>query len=165
MRERRPSAPVAAVTTSGLVDFFERTSYERAVQGGDQMTVNAAFRQAVDARDLAAILAKFREDAVLHSPVSFHPFEGREAISHLFRILLEIFDEFRYTDELISADGRTVGLVFRARVGDRNAEGLDLLRFDEEGKVRELTVMVRPRSALEALFAAVASRLAASANP
>jgi len=67
-----------------------------------------------------------------------------------------------YTDELSSADGGTVGPVFRARVGTREVEGLDLLRFDEQGKVRELTVMVRPRSALEALFAAVGSRLAAA---
>jgi hypothetical protein len=103
-------------------------------------------------------------DAILHSPVSFKPFEGRDAISQLLRILMEVFDEFRYTDELSSADGGSVGLVFRARVGTREVEGLDLLRFDEQGKVRELTVMVRPRSALEALFAAVGSRLAAAAG-
>jgi len=126
------------------------------------MNAHATFREAVDARDLAAILARFREDAILYSPVSFKPFEGKHAISHLIGILLEVFDEFRYTDELASADGHTVGLVFRARVGTRDVEGLDLLRFDAEGKVRELTVMVRPRSALEALFAAVAARLGAT---
>ena len=128
------------------------------------MNAHAAFRQAVDARDHAALLALFRADAILHSPVSFKPFEGRDAISQLLRILMEVFDEFRYTDELSSAGGCTVGLVFRARMGTREVEGLDLLRFDEQGKVRELTVMVRPRSALEALFAAVGSRLAAAAG-
>jgi hypothetical protein len=123
----------------------------------------AEFRSAVDARDLSALLARFRDDAVLRSPVSFTPFEGREAIGQLLRILLEVFDEFRYTDELSADDRRTIALVFRARVGDRDVEGLDLLRLDDAGKIRELTVMVRPRSALEALFAAVAARLSASA--
>ena len=96
--------------------------------------------------------------------MSFKPFEGREAIGQLLGILMQVFDEFHYTDELVSPDGCTAGLVFRAQVGTKNVEGLDLLRFDEEGKVRELTVMVRPRSALEALFAAVGSRLAAAAG-
>lgn len=126
------------------------------------MNAHAAFREAVDARDHAALLALFREDAILQSPVSFKPFEGRDAISQLLRILIEVFDEFHYTDELSSADGRTVGLVFRARVGTRKVEGLDLVRFDEQGQIRELTVMVRPRSALETLFEAVGSRLAAA---
>jgi hypothetical protein len=128
------------------------------------MNAHSAFRQAVDARDHAGLLALFRADAILQSPVSFKPFEGREAIGQLLGILMEVFDEFHYTDELCSSDGRTVGLVFRARVGARDVEGLDLLRFDEQGKVRELTVMVRPRSALEALFAAVGTRLAAAGS-
>jgi hypothetical protein len=45
-------------------------------------------------------------------------------------------------------------------VGDREVEGLDLIRLGESGRIRELTVMVRPRSALEALLAEVGSRLA-----
>ncbi len=127
------------------------------------MNAHAAFRRAVDARDLPALVALFRDDALLWSPVSFKPFEGRAAIQHLLEILFAVFEEFHYTDELRADDDRTAALVFRARVGGRDVEGLDLLRFDGDGKVRELTVMVRPRSALEALFAAVGARLAASA--
>ena len=50
----------------------------------------------------------------------------------------------------------------RARVRNRDVEGLDLIRFDEAGLIRDLTVMVRPRSGLEALLAEVAPRLAAA---
>lgn len=118
------------------------------------------FRKAVEVRDLEAMTAVFAEDAVLHSPVVFRPFEGRAAIGRLLEILLEVFEDFRYTDELEAADG-TKGLVFRARVGDREVEGIDLIRFDGEGRIRDFTVMVRPRSALEALLAEVGARLAA----
>lgn len=125
------------------------------------------FRKAVEAGDLDAMLAPFAEDAVLHSPVTFQPFEGREAIRALLGILLEVFRDFRYTDELASADGDTHALIFRARVGDpergeRELEGLDLIRFDDGGRIRDFTVMVRPRSALEALLGEVAPRLAAA---
>lgn len=123
------------------------------------MADREAFRRAVEARDLDAMAASFEEDAVLHSPVTFQPFEGRPAIRHLLGILLEVFADFRYTDQLEAADG-TRALVFRARVGDRDLEGLDLLRFSDSGRIRDFTVMVRPRSALEALLGEVGARLA-----
>lgn len=120
---------------------------------------HGAFRAAVERSDLGAMLDVFAEDAVLHSPVTFRPFEGREAIRVLLGILLEVFEDFRYTDELQAADG-TRALIFRARVGAKDLEGLDLIRFDTAGRIRDFTVMVRPRSALEALLAAVGPRLA-----
>ena len=119
------------------------------------------FRKAVEAGDLEEMMAQFAEDAVLHSPVTFKPFEGRAAIQQLLTILLDIFQDFRYTDELEAQDG-TAALIFRARVGDRDLQGLDLIRFDEAGLIRDLTVMIRPRSAIEALLAEVGPRLAAS---
>ena len=119
-----------------------------------------SFRRAVEARDLDQMMDAFAEDALLHSPVSFKPFEGRAAIRQLLGILLQVFREFRYTDELVSEHG-TRALIFRARVADRELEGLDLIRFGNSGLIEDFTVMVRPRSALEALFGEVASRLAA----
>ena len=119
------------------------------------------FRKAVEAHDLEGMIATFAEDAVLHSPVTYKPFEGRAAIRQLLAILFETFQDFRYTDELEAEDG-TRALVFNARVGDRDLQGLDLIRFDDSGLIRDLTVMVRPRSALEALMAAVGPRLAGS---
>lgn len=121
----------------------------------------SAFRKAVEGRDLDGMVAALADDAVLHSPVTFTPFEGKAAVAELFAILLEVFEDFRYTDQLEASDG-TLGLVFRAHVGDREAEGVDLLRFDETGRIRDFTVWVRPRSAVEALLAAVGPRLAAS---
>jgi hypothetical protein len=119
------------------------------------------FKKAVAERNIDDLTAAFAEDAVLHSPITVKPFEGRAAIVQLLAILIEVFDEFRYTDELTGEDG-TCGLVFRARVGDRDVEGIDILRFNAEGSIRDLTVMVRPRSASEKLLAEVGSRLAAA---
>ena len=124
------------------------------------MSAHASFRAAVEAGDHAGMVAAFAPDALLRSPVSFKPFEGREAISQLLAILLETFEDFRYTDEF-EADGKAA-LVFRARVGDRELEGLDLIRFDEDGQIAELTVMVRPLSAVIALAEAVGPKLAAA---
>jgi hypothetical protein len=89
------------------------------------------------------------DDVVFHSPVTFKPFEGREAVGTLLGVVSRTFEDFRYTDEL-DADG-CKALVFGARVGDKQVEGLDLLRFDDDGKIADFTVMVRPLSAAMAL--------------
>ena len=122
---------------------------------------HGTFRQAVEGHDLQGMIAAFAEDAVLNSPASHAPFEGIAAISVLLKILSEVFKDFHYTDQLEAADG-TRALIFRARVGDRDVQGLDLLRFDASGRIRELTVMVRPHSGLEALIREVGPRLAAA---
>lgn len=126
------------------------------------MNDRRAFRRAVEAHSLEALISLFREDAVLHSPITFQPFEGKAAIRRLLGIIFEVFQDFHYTDELDAADGMTKILVFRAKVKNRDAEGIDLVRFDEAGMVRDLTVMVRPRSSMEALLAEVQPRLVAA---
>jgi hypothetical protein len=50
--------------------------------------------------------------------------------------------------------------VFRARVGDKDVEGLDLIRDDADGKIADFTVMVRPASALMALGQAMGPKVA-----
>jgi SnoaL-like protein len=124
------------------------------------MSAHAAFRAAVEAGDHDGMVAALAPDAVLNSPVSFKPFQGRETVSKLFAILLETFEDFSYTDEF-ETDGKAA-LVFRARIGDRELQGLDLFRFDADGQIAELTVMIRPLSAVIALAEAVGPKLAAA---
>jgi hypothetical protein len=49
--------------------------------------------------------------------------------------------------------------VFEARVGDRELQGVDILRFDSDGRVREMIVMVRPMSGMHALAEAMQRQL------
>ena len=121
------------------------------------MTESHPFRTAAEGRDVDAMVELLTPDVVLNSPVKFKPFEGREAVRALFNVLFEVFEDFRYTDEL-SGDG-VHALIFRARVGDREIEGLDLLRPGPDGAIAEITVMVRPQSGLQAVGEAVGRRL------
>lgn len=115
------------------------------------------FRQAVEARDVDAMVDALTDDVKFHSPVAHTPFEGREQVRGLFTALFETFEDFHYTDEL--EDGDTHALIFRARVGDKQLQGLDFLRLDGEGKIYEFTVMVRPASGLMALGQAMAPKV------
>jgi hypothetical protein len=109
----------------------------------------AAFRAAVERRDLDAALALLADDVVFRSPAVFKPYEGRETVATILRTVFGVFEDFRYTDEL-AGDG-VHALIFEARVGDRSLQGLDLIRPDAEGRIAEFTVMVRPASGLMAL--------------
>ena len=118
------------------------------------------FRKAVEAQDIDAAVACLAPDVVLHSPVTFKPFEGREAVQGLFTILFRTFEDFRYVGEFRSADGSDV-LHFRTRVGDRDVEGIDMLHYGGEGLIDDFTVFVRPLSAVTALRDAIGAQLAA----
>ena len=112
------------------------------------MTESHPFRLAVEAKDLEAAKETLREDVVLHSPILFRGFEGRDVVMQVLTHVAATLEDFTYLDEL--ADERTVMLRFKARVGDRELEGIDFLELDEDGKVAELTVFMRPLSAITA---------------
>jgi SnoaL-like domain len=108
-----------------------------------------AFRAAVEAKDLAAAGDILADDVTFRSPVVFKPYEGREPTLVVLGAVVQVFEDFRYTGQAESDE--LAVLTFAARVGDRELEGVDILRFDEDDRVRELTVMVRPMSGMHAL--------------
>ena len=74
--------------------------------------------------------------------------------------MIEVFEDFEYTDELQSEN--THALIFKARVGDKQLQGLDHLTLDGDGLVTELAVMIRPLSGLIAVAQAMGARLEAA---
>jgi SnoaL-like protein len=118
------------------------------------------FRDAIERGDLDGMVETLADDVVLHSPVSFKPFEGREAVAQLFEILVRTFEDFRYTDDLPGEEVHA--MIFRARIGDREVEGLDLIRPGPDGRIADFTVMVRPLTGVVALAEAVGPQLAAA---
>jgi hypothetical protein len=85
------------------------------------------------------------------------PYEGKQTVDGILRLVTTVFENFRYTNEW--RDGRTTILFFEANVGDRELQGIDILEEDDDGKVARFTVMIRPLSGLQALAAAMAARL------
>jgi SnoaL-like domain len=116
------------------------------------------FRTAAERKDFSAIDELFAEDVVFRSPVVFKPYQGREAVAMLLAAVALVFEDFRYTDQVETGDTAVLG--FSARVGDRELDGIDLLRFDGGGRVSELAVYVRPLSGANALAAAMQRMLA-----
>jgi len=120
------------------------------------------FREAIERRDLDALMALFAEDVVFRSPVVYAPYRGREHVGALLAEVAQVFEDFSYTHQIGAPEGADHALVFRARVGDREVEGCDFVHVDESGLIDELFVMVRPLSGATALAEAMARRLGAA---
>jgi hypothetical protein len=120
----------------------------------------ARFRAAVERRDIDAARELFAQDIVFHSPITFHPFVGRETVTRLLVLVEQTFEGFRYTDELQAGDAHA--LIFRASVASRELEGIDLLRFDGAGLIADFTVMLRPLSGLMPFAQAMGEKVAAA---
>jgi hypothetical protein len=124
----------------------------------DAKAVAERFRTAVEARHLEGMIELLSPTVVFNSPVAFKPYRGNETVAAVLTAVFETFEDFRYVDEL---EGEELhALVFEARVGDRTLQGIDLIRATSDGRIAELTVMIRPASALMALGEAMRPKVA-----
>jgi hypothetical protein len=115
------------------------------------------FRAAAEGKDFSAIDELFTEDVAFRSPVVFKPYEGREAVAMLLGAVAQVFEDFRYTDQVETGD--SAALFFSARVGERELDGIDYLQFDSDGRVNRMAVYVRPMSGVHALADAMKRKL------
>ncbi|MEV4677045.1 MULTISPECIES: nuclear transport factor 2 family protein [Actinomadura] len=133
------------------------------------MTAAGTFRTAVEAKDLAAVTRALDPGIEFRSPVMVRPYRGRDAVTALIAVLFEVFEDFRYLDDLVSRvpDGPgppAQALIFDARVLGKEVQGLDWLRFGDTGLVTGLTVMVRPLPAAMTLARVVGRRMEEAAG-
>ncbi|HEY1973456.1 MAG TPA: nuclear transport factor 2 family protein [Pseudonocardia sp.] len=119
----------------------------------------AKFKAAVLAGDLSGAVAQFADDVVFNSPVVYAPYQGKDALSGILGAVFTVFENFRYTAEYTGPDGHV--LEFRAEVGGRTIEGVDILRpgATPDQPLTELTVLVRPYSAATELRTRMAALL------
>jgi ketosteroid isomerase-like protein len=130
---------------------------------GSTLMLSDRFRATVEGGDIAGASELFREDAVFRSPVVHRPYAGRATVLKVLGAaerVLGLGGHFRYVNQLEDPDARVAVLEFATEVDGRQVEGIDKLTFDEDGRITELTVMLRPASALQAVGARMAEEFA-----
>ncbi|MET0820549.1 MAG: nuclear transport factor 2 family protein [Aeromicrobium sp.] len=115
------------------------------------------FRAAVEAGNFIGLADLLADDVVFRSPVAFTPYEGKAIVAAILRGVGRVFTDFRYVRELADEDGHGSALIFQTVVDGVSLNGIDLIRTNDEGLIIELTVMVRPLSASNALATAMAA--------
>lgn len=110
-------------------------------------------------RSIAALRAITHDEAVFRSPVAHTPYQGADALLMAIGTVMQVFGDFTYHRTAVTADGLNVVLEFSATVEGKAVKGIDFIRFDEQGLIREFEVMIRPLSGLQALAAEMGRRV------
>jgi len=116
--------------------------------------------RAARAHDVEAAIACFAPGIVVHSPITQRiRFSGVDQASDLFRRVFEVVGDVTFYETV--GEGEPTQVIFwRGRVGSHYLEEANLLRLDDEGRITEMTVFMRPIPGLLALASALASSLA-----
>lgn len=114
--------------------------------------------------DAALLSAQVAEDAVFHSPVVHSPQVGKTKVMLYLLSAAKVLgnESFTYVREIV--DGQDALLEFTSVIDGIHINGIDLIRFDEEGKIIDFKVMVRPVKAVNKLWEMMAAQLQAAAG-
>jgi SnoaL-like domain len=119
-----------------------------------------ALRVAGESLDIESFLALLAPDVIVRSPITQHiRFEGHEQASDLFRRIFTMVSEIRIK-EFIGQGQPTQVMLWKGSVGGTYLEEANVLRFDEDGRVCEMTVFMRALPGLLRLASEIAPSLA-----
>ena len=112
--------------------------------------------------DPAVLSALLAEDAVFHSPVVHTPQAGKAVVMAYLVAASHVLgnDSFHYVRELV--DGDEMMLEFVTELDGIAINGVDIIRFDAEGKISDFKVMVRPLKAINKVWEMMGAQLQAA---
>lgn len=119
----------------------------------------AIWHDGVARKDLSRLPEILHPDAVFRSPMAHTAYGPAPALVLILGTVINVFENFTYHREFATDDGLSIVLEFSATVGDKQLKGIDMIRFDEQGKIVDFEVMVRPFSGLQALGTEMGKRL------
>ena len=113
-----------------------------------------------DADGLDALLA---DEAVFHSPVVHTPQRGKAITQKYLAAAFQVFfnESFRYVRELTG--DHDAMLEFEVVLDGIYVNGVDMIKWNEAGKITEFKVMLRPLKAVHLIHQKMAAMLAAAA--
>lgn len=114
----------------------------------------------IQSNDLSNLNDLLTDEVIFRSPVAHKPYEGRQVVFFILTNVIQVFENFTYHREFYTEDGENVVLEFSANVGDKSLKGIDMIRFNEHGKIIDFEVMIRPMSGLAALAEQMGIRIA-----
>ncbi|MCB0917558.1 MAG: nuclear transport factor 2 family protein [Actinobacteria bacterium] len=108
----------------------------------------SAWHEVVAARDPELLDDLLAPDVEFHSPVLFRPVLGAELTKLYLSGAVQVLAATRFTYVREVVGEYDAVLEFEADVDDRIVNGVDIIRFDEQGRIIDFKVMIRPLSAL-----------------
>jgi len=116
------------------------------------------WHQCVQSKDFSRLEGILAEDCIFLSPVVHTPQVGRDITAlYLAGAIQVLGNKFRYIKEVVS--GHHAVLEFSCEVDDILVNGVDIMTFNEQGKIVEFKVMLRPLKAVNLVHAKMGEML------
>jgi hypothetical protein len=128
------------------------------------MTANplASWHRLVEDRNVTGLDSLLSDRVVFYSPIVFAPQVGRATtakfLTAAFHVLLN--ESFRYVREVVGR--RDAVLEFQVEIEGVVVNGVDMIQWDDEGRIVEFKVMLRPLKAIQLVHQKMAAMLQAS---
>lgn len=109
----------------------------------------AAWHQILKNRDLKGLSALLADNVVFHSPVVHTPQAGKAVTLQYLGAAFKVFGDpsFRYVRELEGPNDAV--LEFQLELAGITVNGVDMIRWGDDGKITDFKVMVRPLKAIQ----------------
>ena len=119
----------------------------------------AIWHRLVKARDVQGLDELLAADAVFYSPVVHTPQVGKAITKKYLTAAFHVFfnESFRYVREL--GDKRDAVLEFELELDGISINGVDMIRWNDAGKITEIKVMLRPLKAVNLIHQKMAAML------
>jgi hypothetical protein len=122
----------------------------------------SAWHELVRTRNTRGLASLLADDVVFHSPVVHAPQPGKAITLQYLTAAFHVFcnDSFRYVRELEGP--HDAALEFQVEIDGIGVNGIDLIKWDDEGRIVEIKVMIRPLKAINLIHQKMAAMLQAS---
>lgn len=113
--------------------------------------------------DPASIVASLSGDVTIRVAVHDEPLRGKDTARFLFGVLTQELTPFEQVEEIVE-ENRSV-VLFETSLRGEAAHGLNVVAYQPDGLVGELTVFFRPLTALQLVAEVIGSHMARRFGP
>lgn len=119
----------------------------------------AQWHDIVRTRDASGLGELLADDVVFYSPVVHTPQVGKAITAMYLKAAMHVFgnESFRYVREVVGESDAV--LEFETEIDGITVNGVDMIRFNAEGRITEFKVMVRPLKAINLIHDRMARML------
>jgi hypothetical protein len=122
----------------------------------------ARWHELVRHRNAAGLDGLLADDVVFHSPVVHTPQRGKQNTQHVLAAAFQVLSSpsFRYVREVAGENDAV--LEFMVEIDGIAVNGVDMIKWNQEGRIVEFKVMLRPLKAVNVVHQKMAEMLAKS---
>ncbi len=123
-----------------------------------------AWHELVQSRDVAKLDTLLADDVIFHSPVVHMPQHGKAITRQYLGAALKVFfnESFEYVREL--GDDHQAILEFRVVIDGIEINGVDMIRWNDQGRIVDFKVMLRPLKAINLIHQKMGAMLSAGTS-